>query len=190
MRRLPHGPQPGAARGGKPDVWLVYWIFPGFYAVFGVIICLLTRVTPPPRPDVSTVQKVEFFAQHHSMIQIGFCLLLVLLGGAAITNGPVGYHMTEATKTRAGTSTRTITVTWLALTAITIGSWWLAPGHSTTTVGASVPITVLVLALAAVKCRLIIRTFMEVRGAPRWLRWATDGWLVALIAAALVLYLI
>lgn len=48
----------------------------------------------------------------------------------------------------------------------------------------------LVLALAAVKCRLIIRTFMEVRGAPRWLQWATDGWLVTLIATVLVLYLI
>lgn len=83
--------EPG--RGGKPDVRFVYWIFPGFYAAFGVIICLLTRVTPPPRPDVSTAQKVEFFAQHHSTIQIGFCLLLVLLGGAAITNGLIGYHM-------------------------------------------------------------------------------------------------
>ncbi|MBH0122487.1 cytochrome C oxidase subunit IV family protein [Rhodococcus sp. CX] len=94
------------------------------------------------------------------------------------------------TTTRPGTSTRTITVTWLVLTAVTIASWWLAPDHSPTAVGASAPITVLVLALAAVKCRLIIRTFMEVRGAPRWLQWATDGWLVTLIATVLVLYLI
>ncbi|MBH0122489.1 hypothetical protein I0Q12_24510 [Rhodococcus sp. CX] len=86
---------PRPARGGRPDVRFVYWIFPGFYAAFGVIICLLTRVTPPPRPDVSTAQKVEFFAQHHTTIQIGFCLLLVLLGGAAITNGLVAYHMTR-----------------------------------------------------------------------------------------------
>ncbi|WP_420752621.1 cytochrome C oxidase subunit IV family protein [Rhodococcus sp. O3] len=94
------------------------------------------------------------------------------------------------TTARPDTSTRTITATWLVLTAITIASWWLAPGHSSTAVGAGVPITVLVLALAAVKCRLIIRTFMEVRGAPRWLQWATDGWLITLIAAVLVIYLI
>lgn len=78
---------------GKPDVRFIYWIFPGFYAAFGVIICLLTRVTPPPRPDVTTAQKVEFFAAHHAGIQIGFGVLLILLGGAAVTNGLVVYQM-------------------------------------------------------------------------------------------------
>lgn len=78
---------------GKPDVRLIYWIFPGFYAVFGVIICLLARVTPPPRPDVTTAQKVDFLTSHSLTIQIGFGLLLILLGGAAVTNGLVGYHM-------------------------------------------------------------------------------------------------
>ena len=81
------------APGGKRDVWFIYWIFPGFYAVFGVIICLLTRVTPPPRPDVTTADKVEFFAVHGTTIQLGFGLLLILLGGAAVTNGIVVYHM-------------------------------------------------------------------------------------------------
>jgi hypothetical protein len=84
---------PGKGRGGKPDVWLVYWIFPGFYAVFGVIICLLTRVTPPPRPDVTAADKVAFFTQHGTTIQIGFGILLILLGGAAVTNGIIAYHM-------------------------------------------------------------------------------------------------
>jgi hypothetical protein len=83
----------GRAPGGKPDVWLIYWIFPGFYAAFGVIICLLTRVTPPPRPDIATVDKVAFFTAHGTTIQIGFGLLLILLGGAAVTNGIVVYHM-------------------------------------------------------------------------------------------------
>ncbi|WP_280271035.1 hypothetical protein [Nocardia wallacei] len=78
---------------GKSDVRLIYWIFPGFYAVFGVIICLLARVTPPPRPDVTTAQKVDFLTSHSLTIQIGFGLLLILLGGAAVTNGLVGYHM-------------------------------------------------------------------------------------------------
>jgi hypothetical protein len=36
---------------------------------------------------------------------------------------------------------------------------------------------------------LIIRHFMEVRTAPRWLRLSTDGWLVALWGAVLVIYL-
>ena len=79
--------------GGKRDVWLMTWFFPAWYAVFGVIICLLTRVTPPPRPDVSAAEKVAFFTQHGLTIQIGFTLLLVLLGGAAMTNGLVAYQM-------------------------------------------------------------------------------------------------
>ena len=69
------------------------WFFPAWYAVFGVIICVLTRVTPPPRPDITAADKVAFFSQHHLTIQIGFTVLLVLLGGAAMTNGLVVYQM-------------------------------------------------------------------------------------------------
>ena len=51
------------------------------------------------------------------------------------------------------------------------------------------PITVAVVLLGFIKGRLIIRTFMEVRTAPRWLKLATDGWLVVLWAAILGIYL-
>ena len=80
-------------RAGKPDVWIVYWIFPAFYAIFGAVFVLLARVTPPPRPDVSDQQAVAFFDAHATTIQIGFTLLLVILGGAALTNGLIFYHM-------------------------------------------------------------------------------------------------
>ncbi|WP_243858749.1 hypothetical protein [Mycobacterium sp. DL440] len=69
------------------------WFFPLWYGVFGVIICILTRVTPPPRPDVTAVDKVAFFTEHGLTIKIGFCLLLILLGGAAMTNGLVAYQI-------------------------------------------------------------------------------------------------
>ncbi|OMC37375.1 prokaryotic cytochrome C oxidase subunit IV family protein [Mycobacterium sp. GA-1841] len=85
---------------------------------------------------------------------------------------------------------RAVTQTWLVLVAITVGSWWLAPAQYSSTLAASVPITVLVLALTLVKSRLIIRQFMEVRTAPRWLKLATDGWLVVLFGAVLAIYLI
>ncbi|MGV0644193.1 hypothetical protein ABQE44_12390 [Mycolicibacterium sp. XJ2546] len=81
------------APGGKRDVRLVCWFFPTWYAVFGVIICVLARVTPPPRPDVTAADKVAFFTTNGLTIQIGFSLLLILLGGAAITNGLVAYQM-------------------------------------------------------------------------------------------------
>lgn len=81
------------ADGVKPDVWLMTWFFPVWYTIFGIIICVLTRVTPPPRPDVTAADKVAFFTAHHTTIQIGFTVLLVLLGGAAMTNGLVAYQM-------------------------------------------------------------------------------------------------
>lgn len=79
--------------GGKPDVRFMTWFFPVWYGAFGVIICVLARVTPPPRPDVTAADKVAFFTAHGLTIQIGFALLLILLGGAAMTNGLVAYQM-------------------------------------------------------------------------------------------------
>lgn len=84
---------------------------------------------------------------------------------------------------------RLLTGTWLVLVVITVLAWWLAPGHTAGPVEPSIPITVAVLALAAVKARLIIRNFMEVRTAPVWLRRVTDAWLVGLWTAVLVIYL-
>ncbi|HNM85508.1 MAG: cytochrome C oxidase subunit IV family protein [Mycobacterium sp.] len=94
------------------------------------------------------------------------------------------------TKTSTTTGQQATTWAWLILVAITIGSWWLAPAHSGGTAHPSAPITALVLLLAIVKSRLIIRYFMEVRAAPRWLRHSTDAWLAVLFATIFVVYLI
>jgi caa(3)-type oxidase subunit IV len=98
--------------------------------------------------------------------------------------------MTDTTRTSERISPRAMTVVWLALVVITVGSWWLAPAHITGTVHENTPITALVLLLAVIKARLIIRYFMEVRTAPRWLRRATDAWLFVLAAAVFTIYLI
>jgi hypothetical protein len=82
-----------------------------------------------------------------------------------------------------------LTVVWAILAGLTLVSWALAPGHGSGAVSASVPITVVVLAMALIKSRLIIGEFMEVRTAPSWLRLATDAWLVVLFGAVLAIYL-
>ena len=82
-----------------------------------------------------------------------------------------------------------VTYIWLILSAITLASWWLGPGHTHGDLGPSVPVTVAVLTLGLVKSRLIIRHFMEVRTAPRWLRISTDGWLIVFWGAVLGIYL-
>lgn len=82
-----------------------------------------------------------------------------------------------------------VTIAWLALSVITAISWWLAPGHGGGHATASVPITIAAIALGAIKGRVIIRYFMEVRFGPAWLRRATDVWLTVLWAAILAVYL-
>jgi uncharacterized membrane protein (DUF441 family) len=84
-------------RAGKRDVWLVFWIVPAFYTAFGVIFFALARVMPPPRPDVTTDQMVHFFHAHALTIQIGFGVLVLIVGGAGVANGVVGYHMKRMT---------------------------------------------------------------------------------------------
>lgn len=84
---------------------------------------------------------------------------------------------------------RRTTITWLVLVAITVLAWWLSPGRAGRHVEPSIGITCVVIALSAVKVRLIIANFMEVRTAPRWLRRATDAWQGLLWASALMIYL-
>lgn len=93
------------------------------------------------------------------------------------------------TSIEAQRETRLITYVWLALSVLTVLSWWIGPVRAGHSPQPSVPITLIVLALGMVKCRLVFRYFMELRHAPRWLRLATDGWLVALWGAVLVIYL-
>ncbi|CAN5115947.1 hypothetical protein BH09ACT8_BH09ACT8_62960 [soil metagenome] len=87
------------------------------------------------------------------------------------------------------TAANRVTYVWAILSAITLVSWWLGPGHTQGTLVAGVPITVAVLTLGLVKSRLIIRYFMDVRTAPPWLRIATDIWLIVFWGAVLGIYL-
>ena len=99
--------------------------------------------------------------------------------------------MTTASDPPAGATfgVRIINWAWIVLCLITIGSWLLAPAHVKNAVDPSMPITALVLALTFIKSRLVMRYFMEVRTAPRWLRRSTDAWLLLLHLSVFVIYL-
>ena len=84
------------------------------------------------------------------------------------------------------TVTSRITRTWALLSALTMVSWALAATRRFTP---STAVTIVVLAIAAVKTRIVIRQFMDVRVAPHWLRRATDAWLAVLMAAIIGPYL-
>ena len=79
------------------------------------------------------------------------------------------------------------TIVWAVLVVITAASWLTARGGGSEHVVNPV-LTVVVLAIAAVKAHLVIWHFMEVRSAPRWLQACTGTWTVAIFALLLGFY--
>jgi Prokaryotic Cytochrome C oxidase subunit IV len=80
----------------------------------------------------------------------------------------------------------TLTGVWALLSIITIASWWTGSRSDGRAYGL---VTAGVLLFALVKSRLVIRYFMEVRFAPRWLRLTCDLWLITVFGMAFALYL-
>ncbi|MET0282828.1 MAG: cytochrome C oxidase subunit IV family protein [Polyangiales bacterium] len=61
--------------------------------------------------------------------------------------------------------------TWLFLVSATLASALLG-------LEGKAGVALIVLLIALVKCRVVIRTYMEVHAAPRWLRRSCDAWLL------------
>ena len=81
-----------------------------------------------------------------------------------------------------------LTITWLLLSGITLLSWRVAVDRAGQAVEVNAAITTAVIAFALVKARFIMREFMEVRTAPRSIKWLSDLWLVALFVLLVFLY--
>ncbi|KAA0120101.1 cytochrome C oxidase subunit IV family protein [Mycolicibacterium sp. P9-22] len=80
-----------------------------------------------------------------------------------------------------------LTIVWALLTVVTLVSWLTARDSGSAHV-LNATVTAVVLVIAAVKSQLVIWYFMEVRHAPRWLKAVTAGWVTALFALLLGLY--
>lgn len=76
------------------------------------------------------------------------------------------------------------TLAWLALLALTAASWGLGHGSHPGRLGGAA-----ILALAFVKVRLIGSELLELREAPRWLRGAFDGYVLAVGTTCVLLVL-
>lgn len=80
-----------------------------------------------------------------------------------------------------------LTLVWAFLAAITVASWSIGRGHGDA-YHIDAAITIGVLLIASVKAQLVIRYFMEVRSAPRWLKHTAYGWNLALLCLLLLFY--
>ncbi|MEU5877851.1 cytochrome C oxidase subunit IV family protein [Spirillospora sp. NPDC047279] len=87
------------------------------------------------------------------------------------------------------TSRRAVVIAWAALSAATVLGWLLSPGESQAATALGDELVAGIAVLGAIKCRLIIRYFMEVRHAPRWLQHTTDAWLAVLWLTLLGIHL-
>jgi hypothetical protein len=84
---------PAWTRRPKIDQFIAWWTIPVFYNLFGLIFVVLTRVMPPPRPDITQGQIVAFFENHSLMIRIGFAMLMFFIGFASVANGLIAVQI-------------------------------------------------------------------------------------------------
>ena len=89
--------------------------------------------------------------------------------------------MIAALKTR-------LSLVWLLLSAITVMSWWIGSRHGQPSFVSNAVISYSVILMAALKIRVIVSEFMEVRHAPPLLRYLMDAWLALLVLALLSIY--
>jgi hypothetical protein len=82
-----------------------------------------------------------------------------------------------------------INYVWIALCVLTVVSASVARLAVGGDLDPSKVLGLAVLAIGAVKARLILTEFMELKTAPGWLRLATDGWLVGTFLVIVVFYL-
>jgi apolipoprotein N-acyltransferase len=85
---------------------------------------------------------------------------------------------------------RRLALVWLALSAITILSWWLGSKHGPDIFAVNVPVTVSVILIALVKVRFIMMEFMEARLASAVVRRMCDVWLIAMCIGLFAAYLL
>ena len=81
-----------------------------------------------------------------------------------------------------------LTCLWLFLSIITVISWWTGSARGANSYQADVFVTVVVVLIALVKTRFVIRNYMGVRFAPSWLQVTCDAWLVCLFGLIACFY--
>ncbi len=82
-----------------------------------------------------------------------------------------------------------LAIVCLALTGVTLLSWWMGNSHGHHAFSLSTGITVGVILMAALKVRVIAWEFMELKHAPLTMQRIADGMLALIIATLLAVYI-
>ena len=78
------------------------------------------------------------------------------------------------------------TAVWALLVAATLVSWQLGHGVGFDTAKSA---GVAILVVTFIKVRFVMLDFMELQGAPRWMRLSGQGWIVLICSLLIVLFL-
>lgn len=79
-------------------------------------------------------------------------------------------------------------LTWFGLSAITLLAWWIGAHHGKGTLKPDIAVAFGAVVITAVKVRVILREFMDVRHAPARLRHLSDALLALFVAALITAY--
>lgn len=79
--------------------------------------------------------------------------------------------------------------TWFVLSAITLLAWWIGAHHGPGTRKPDVGVALGAIVMAAIKVRVIVREFMDVRHAPLRLQYVSDVLLALFVVALITAYL-
>lgn len=80
-----------------------------------------------------------------------------------------------------------LAIVWVALSLVTLLSWAVGFKGSAA-LQPDFAISMAVVAFAVIKARFVLREFMEVAHASKWLRVGSDVWVVAFFLAILAVY--
>lgn len=83
-----------------------------------------------------------------------------------------------------------LALSWFALSAITLMSWWIGRRRGAGPFEPNAAVSLSVILIAAVKVRVIFREFMEIGSAPVLLKRLTDAWLGLSVVTLIALYLL
>jgi hypothetical protein len=85
----------------KRELWIAWWTMVVFYQLFGLLFFVVTRTQPPPKPWWQPERVVQWFADQHDRLLIGFAFVFLISGMTALMNALIAYSIRRMSVSRA-----------------------------------------------------------------------------------------
>jgi hypothetical protein len=85
----------------KIELWIAWWTMVVFYNLFGLLFFVVTRTQPPPKPGWGPERVVQWFADMHHGLLVGFAFVFLIAGMTALMNALIAWSMRRMSVSRA-----------------------------------------------------------------------------------------